>query len=75
MRTPQQIAADRTRPGTRTMTGAPLTSEGHRGRLSAGGNSALNDTLVTWSGSTPTITKLFRFGNATSRGFGEGGLA
>jgi hypothetical protein len=75
MRTPEQIAADRLRPGQRKRTGAPFSSTETARTLSGGAGTAPADLFVSWTGSTPTVTKVFRFGMTGGRGFSEGGLA
>ena len=72
MRSPSRIEADRLTKGQRARTNQSASMR----EAATGGTARVPmDEFVTWTGNTPTVRKVFRFGQTGGRGFSQGGLA
>ena len=72
MRSPSRIESDRLTKGQRARTNQ---SASMREAATGGAARVPMDEFVTWTGNTPTVTKVLRFGQVGGRGFSEGGMA
>ena len=72
MRSSARIESDRAAKGQRSRTNQ---SASMRDAATGGAARVPMDEFVTWTGNTPTVRKVFRFGQTGGRGFSQGGLA